>query len=412
MKRRDFLIGCSAGAALMATSRWRLLAGTPWMPSAALPAKDHTLIVLFLRGGADGLQLVAPISDRHYQDARPEGLKVREGEGLDLGEYQGTGFAWHPQARDLKDLFDQKQLAIVHACGLVNGTRSHFDAQDLIERGINRNSGEYDGWMARYLRQVQTNGQLPAVSASGEMARAFEGFGNAAAISSLAEYRLRKVIRAPRFVEALYANDSLMGPAASQTMQTVRYLENALTEREREALEEVGAGYPRHWPAEELSRNLQTVAQLIKMNAGAHVVNVDYGGWDTHERQPYIFGQLVKGLSQSLAAFYRDMEPYRNKITVVVMSEFGRRLRANRSRGTDHGHGNLMLVLGGKVKGGRHYGQWPGLAPDALDKGVDLAVTTDYRNVLANVLRGPLGHQNTGQVFPGFTGYRSMGLFA
>ena len=298
-----------------------------------LEAPQHTMVVIFLRGGCDGLQLVAPISDRHYHDARPQSLKVGEGAGQHLGEYQGTAFALHPKASGLKELFDSGDLAIVHACGLTNGTRSHFDAMDLMERGISNHGRTRDGWMARYLNAANPTGKLPAVSASRELAEAFSGYPKAASIKSLAKYNLAEGLRDPQLINSLYANDPLMGNAARQTLETVQYIQNNLSREQRKALRQGLPGYPRRWPSRQLSRNLQNVAQLIKMNAGCRMINVDYGGWDTHEQQDHVFPELVQGLSESLSAFYNDIEAYHKQVTVVVMSEFGRRLRANRSNG-------------------------------------------------------------------------------
>ena len=409
MNRRSFLIGCGAGAALAATSKWRLMAAP--LQRALAAQTDQVMVVIFLRGGCDGLQLIAPHSDRHYQDARPNSLKVSRKEGIDLGEYQGTGFSLHPNAAPLNDLFTNDDLAIVHSCGLLNGTRSHFDAMDYIERGISKNTSVYNGWMARYLENANPQGRLPAVSASGELAQAFAGYSRASSIQSLPEYNLSELIRDRELIQSMYQNDPLMGSAARQTLDTIQYLQTSLSASEKRALEEGKDGYPDHWAAEELSRSLQSVATLIKMNSGVRMINVDYGGWDTHEHQPEVFARLVKGLSESLMAFYKDICNHHDRVNIVVMTEFGRRLRANRSNGTDHGHGNFMLVLGGNVKGGKHYGNWPGLHPDALDKGVDLAVTTDYRNVLSNVLKHQMGVGEVSKVFPGFDKYNEIGFF-
>lgn len=421
MNRRNFLIGCGAGAALVAGSRWRLMAA-PLQP--LLTATSHTTVVIFLRGGCDGLQLVAPVSDTHYHDARPKLLRVSDtGSHTALGEHQNTAFALHPRAMGLKELFDAGNLAVVHSCGLTNGTRSHFDAMHLIERGVSTlrapqgadaaSQAVRSGWMARYLEAIKAGGRLPGVAASGNLSEAFAGYGNAASIESLADYQLSEGLQARELIEALYANDPMLGHAATQTLETVHYVQASLTDAERKALDEGKPGYPSDWRSEELSRSLQNVAQLIKMDAGCRMINVDYGGWDTHEHQDNVFPELVQGLSDSVAAFYNDIEQQRNNVTVVIMSEFGRRVRANQSLGTDHGHGNAMLVLGGNVKGGKHYGTWPGLHPDVLDRGVDLAVTTDYRNVLSNVLQAQMGMSSAQlpSVFPGFEGYSSLGLF-
>lgn len=407
MKRRDFLIGCGAGAALLTSSKWRLMA-SPLYPLLA-PNDNHTFVLVFLRGGCDGLQLLAPSSDAHYQDARPSSLKVNDNEGyLIEQEYQHTGFRFHPEAGDLKELYDNGDMAIIHACGLMNGTRSHFDAMDLIERGLNQHTSAHEGWMARYLNAIESKSYIPGVSASSNLADAFNGYGKAASIENLAEYNLMEGIQAPGLIKSMYSGDPLMGNAAQQAIETIKYLQDNLTDGQKQQLERGLPGYPDDWASQSLSRSLQTVAQLIKMNAGVKMINVDYGGWDTHERQANVFPNLVKGLSRSLGAFYNDIHEHKNNVTILVMSEFGRRLRANKSGGTDHGHGNFMMALGGKVKGGKMYGNWPGLHPKALDKRVDLDVTTDYRNVLANIMKKSMQFSDTNLIFPGFDGYSDM----
>lgn len=409
MERRKFLIGCGAGAALLASSKWRIMASPL---SGLLPAdNEHTFVLLFLRGGCDGLQLIAPFSDAHYQDARPNSLKLTDGQGYRIDqEYQHTGFSFHSEASALKELYDNKDLAIIHACGLTNGTRSHFDAMHLIERGIEKNASGHEGWMARYLEAIDSKSYIPGVSVSANLADSFTGYGKATSIKSITDYNLTEGLRAPELIRRMYKEDSIMGSAAEQTLETIQYLQTNLTDGQRADLAQSIKGYPKDWHSRELSQSLQTVAQLIKMDAGAKIINVDYGGWDTHERQANVFPNLVKGLSESLGAFYNDIAAKKDKVTVLVMSEFGRRLRANKSGGTDHGHGNFMMALGGKVNGGEMYGEWPGLHPKSLDRGVDLAVTTDYRNVLANIMRKSMQFNNTELIFPGFKDYSNMGF--
>lgn len=409
MERRRFLIGCGAGAALLASSKWRMMASPL---SNLLPADNkHTFVVLFLRGGCDGLQLLAPISDAHYQDARPKSLKLSDGQGYRIDqEYQHTGFSFHSEAGALKELYDNGDLSVIHACGLTNGTRSHFDAMHLIERGIDKNTSGHEGWMARYLNAVESNSYIPGVSVSANLADAFTGYGKASSINSLADYNLMEGLRVPKLIKRMYSGDPIMGTAAEQTLETLQYLQSNLTDGQRADLDRGVQGYPDDWTSRELSRSLQTVAQLIKMDAGAKIINVDYGGWDTHERQANVFPSLVKGLSESIGAFYNDIAAQKDNVTVLVMSEFGRRLRANKSGGTDHGHGNFMMALGGKVNGGKMFGEWPGLHPKTLDRGVDLAVTTDYRNVLANIMRHSMQFNDAGLIFPGFEGYSDLGF--
>ena len=191
MKRRQFLIGCGAGAALLASSKWRLL-GAPLFPLLD-PKDEHTFVLVFLRGGCDGLQLLAPFSDANYQDARPNSLKVGENEGYRIDQqYMNTGFGFHPEAGALKDLYDNGDLAIIHACGLANGTRSHFDAMDIIERGLNEKTSVHTGWMARYLNSINSSSYLPAISANSQLAEAFNGYGKASSIQNLGEYNLNR----------------------------------------------------------------------------------------------------------------------------------------------------------------------------------------------------------------------------
>lgn len=371
---------------------------------------DHTFVLIFLRGGCDGLKLLAPSSDEHYQDARPASLKVGVKEGLFIDEYRHTGWHFHPAPSGLKELYESGDMAIIHACGLMNGTRSHFDAMDLIERGLNESSSNHEGWMGRYLNAISSGAYLPGVSASSNLARVFDGFPKAASIQNIGNYQLTEGIIAPTLIKSMSSGDPLMGNAALQTIETIEYLQSNLSNDQRKELERGLPGYPKDWSSRELSRSLQTVAQLIKMEAGVKMINVDYGGWDTHERQANVFPSLVEGLSQSISAFYNDIEDKKDKVTVLVMSEFGRRLRVNKSGGTDHGHGNFMMAIGGNVNGGKMYGDWPGLHPKALDKRVDLDVTTDYRNVLSNILKKSMQFSDLNMVFPGFNGYNDMGF--
>ncbi|MGB1103722.1 MAG: DUF1501 domain-containing protein [Crocinitomicaceae bacterium] len=410
MKRRDFIIGCGAGAAMLASSKWRLF-GAPLFPALSSD-NNHTFVLIFLRGGSDGLHLLAPSSDQYYQDARPPSLKVDEKSGLFIDEYGHAGWYFHPEASGLKELYENGDMAVIHACGLMNGTRSHFDAMNLIERGLNDNDSIHDGWMARYLNALNSGNYLPGVSASNNLAQAFNGYSKAASIKNIGKYKLEDGVAAPELIKLMYSGDPLMGDAALQTIETLAYLKANISKEQRRELNRGLPGYPKDWSSRELSRSLQTVAQLIKMDSGVKMINVDYGGWDTHERQANVFPNLVKGLSQSISAFYNDIQDKKDQVTVLVMSEFGRRLRANKSGGTDHGHGNFMMAFGGKVKGGKMYGVWPGLHPKALDKRVDLDVTTDYRNVLSNVLKKSMNYSDIELVFPGFKDYSDMGFMA
>lgn len=411
MNRRQFLIGCSAGASLLATSNLQLMA-QPLLPFN----NEHIFVLVFLRGGCDGLQFVAPTADHNFQDARPNGLKVNDRGKFLKNSLADIGFRLHPKAAELQELYDEGHLAVLHACGLTNGTRSHFKAMELIERGIDKDKSVRDGWMARALTQGNFTGALPAISTSNELASSMMGYKNTAAIPSLNDFQLMDVIRHPSFIQNLYRGTSQLDRVAQQTLQTIDHVQSKLPKYNDGSMKpyrpRAGVRYPDHWRAEELSQSFQTLAQLIKMDVGVQMANVDFGGWDTHEHQGDYFPDLVEALSQSLYAFYNDLRDYHGKLTVLVMSEFGRRLRANKSNGTDHGHGNMMMVLGGNVKGGKMYGKWPTLESTALDKGVDLAVTTDYRTVITEIMKHNFNLKNASSLFPGFVSKQSLGFMA
>ena len=398
MNRREFLIGCAAGATVLGTSNLRLLA-SPFTRMFTEPETGHTFVILFLRGGMDGLAFLSPEGDKYYHDARPGNLKTSEAEGYVVSDDQGNGFRLHPKAGGIYELYKSGDLAFIHACGLQHGTRSHFDAQELIEKGVNESGLAQEGWIARYLNDTMPGGMIPGLSASSQMALSFHGTGQASSIADLKEYNLNEAVRFPSLIREWYKDQGYLGNTAKRTLDTVEYVQKSADRfRKGKALE----NYPRGWKVNRLSNSLMTVAELIKRQAGIKVANVDYGGWDTHERQNHFFPTLVDGLSRGLSAFYEDIQAHHKNVTILVMSEFGRRLRANKSNGTDHGHGNVMMVLGGNVKGGKFYGTWPGLHNEALDKGVDLDITTDYRQIYSEIMMKSMGYSGTKGLFPGF----------
>lgn len=353
-------------------------------------ASNEIFVLVFLRGGADGLQLVAPVNDRHYFADREQQLRVTEqGEnmGLMLKNSLGTvDFRLHPEAAPLKELYDANQLAIVHACGLKNGTRSHFDAQDMIEKGIQNKQNITEGWLARYLNTLPNKTNFSAIAAGAAMPLSLWGAPTAVSVNGLGDFALQADGHFNNLIRQAYNDQSILGKTALQTFYTIDLLQKKVPRRSNgEAIpyrpEGTGA-----YMEDDFGKSLKNIAQLIKLNVGLHVATVDYGGWDTHEYQAYRFPGLVKSLGQNLHAFYNDLHKYHGRLTVLVMSEFGRRLKGNKSNGTDHGYGNALFALGGNVKGGRMYGHWKGLETENLDNGVDLSVTTDYRNILQELL--------------------------
>ncbi|MCH2043833.1 MAG: DUF1501 domain-containing protein [Saprospiraceae bacterium] len=413
MKRRQFLKRFGAGV---------LLSTLPGTQSWAMPQlfnkNDEIIIKIFLRGGCDGLHLVGPTSDRYYADARNRALRLGDGDeqsGLRLkNPLDNIDFRLHPKAAALKEIYDDNQLAIIHACGLTNGTRSHFEAMDMIERGINQKSGAKEGWMNRYLQQVDFKEHLlPAVSIGDTMPLSMLGSEFASSMRNLEDYKVHGDPRLGGILRSFYQGNSQLDRVAQQTIYTVNQVQKRLPKDDDKVQEyepEHGVEYPNEWYMAEFSNSLKNLARLIKMDVGVHLAQVDYGGWDTHDGQGHHFPRLVEGLSEALAAFYNDLSHYHQRLTILVMSEFGRRLRSNKSMGTDHGHGGIAMVLGGSVKGGRMYGNWPGLATENLDNGVDLAITTDYRTILGEIMRKKSGQVDLDKLFPKFSLKQELGF--
>ncbi len=411
MQRREFIVGCSAAIAAMAGSR---ITGFSFVPQDS-NSKD-IFIYIFLRGGCDGLNLVGPANDSFYVAERPLELRVADsGDNAGLllkNSFSGIDFRLHPKAAELRELYDNNSLAIIQSTGLTNGTRSHFDAQDFIERGTPNDKNLGEGWFTRFLKsedQPDKASLFQSVAMGAVIPSSFLGSNTTVALPNIADFKLHGDARLTDLLRSFYSGNRLIDEVASDTLNALQYLSKKLPSSGN-----VGAidnaylkknGYIENNP---FSRTLASLAQVIKMDVGLQIATVDYGGWDTHERQATIFNNLTEGLSKSLGAFYNDIANYQNNVTVLVMSEFGRRLKANKSGGTDHGHGNVMLALGGKVKGGQMYGKWSGLSNEQLDNRVDLAVTTDYRTVLSEVVVRRLKNKKLGYIFPGLKEYQPL----
>lgn len=402
--RRQFLQGCSLGIAAMAGARLTNLAY-----AAADPA--DTLVVVFLRGGWDALNVVPPIDgdDRGlYRQARP-GIQIPENRLLRLDER----FGLHPALRSLHPLYQDGRLGIIHAVGLDFDTRSHFDAQEFIELGTPGSKSTTTGWITRHLNSLPGGSGLLPVVAAPSQPTALLGTGSTASMSALDEFSqwdnglLAEQQAAQR---VLYQGDGLLHQSGQRTLEIIRGLAPYAGQEYRP---QNGAAYRE----DELGTQLRMVAQLIKMDAGLRVATVDFGGWDTHEYQNDgeggYMGGLLESLGDNLANFYTDLDSgYTDRLSVVVISEFGRRLVQNDANGTDHGHGSVMLALGGGVNGGQVYGAWPGLGNEQLYDHADLAVTTDYRQVLSELLSKRLRSPALEQVFPGYAPGQELGLFA
>jgi len=363
------------------------------------------LVVLFQRGAADGLNIVVPHGESAYYAMRPAIAIPRPNRGqesvIDLDGF----FGLHPSLATFKPLWDEKRLAIVHAAGSPDTTRSHFDAQDYMESGTPGVKSTEDGWLNRAVRPPEPDASpFRAIAMGGTLPRALAGTAPAVAIGNINEFGVggRGPAAAPlsNTFEAMYAQsvDTVLHGTGQETFEAVKMLKAADPARYTPAR---GANYPRG----RFGDSLRQLAQLIKANLGVEVAFADIGGWDHHVNEGAVQGQLANVLrefSQSIAAFWVDLGDLGEDTVLVTMSEFGRTARENGNRGTDHGHANVMFVLGGPVRGGRVYGQWPGLDQSQLYEGRDLALTTDFRRVLGEGVNRHLGNKDLATIFPGF----------
>ena len=375
------------------------------MAEAGTADGRRVLVAIFQRGAVDGLNVLVPYAERTYYDARPSIAVPRpgskEGAALDLDGF----FGLHPSMAPLLPSFQDRSAAFVHAVGSPDQTRSHFDAQDFMESGTPGVKSTRDGFLCRAL-EVEKNGAatpLRAVSVTQGVPRILAGGAAAISMPNVAQFGIRgggpAQPNADSF-EAMYAGAvaGTLQATAKESFEAVRLVRSADPSR---IPPENGAEYPRS----PFGNALKQIAQLIRANVGLEIAFTDVGGWDTHVGEGGAQGQLANRLRDyalSIAAFAQDLGSRMADVTLVTMSEFGRTVRENGNRGTDHGHANHMLLLGGGVRGGRVYGRWPGLDSSRLYEGRDLAVTTDFRDVFAEILSARLGIQDLSPVFPAY----------
>lgn len=375
-------------------------------------ARGKTLIVLFQRGAADALNVLIPFGDQHYYAARPQlaiGSPARTSGPAGAIDLDGH-FGLHPALAPFKSLWDRGLLAPIHAVGSPSATRSHFDAQDYMESGTPDRKGTPDGWLNRYLAVKGTceacaPGSSPpfrAVSLTSQTPRILEGAAPTVAMNSIEEFSIRtNGGDAEKRLEALYRTGSadLVHGSGSEMFEALRVLRAANPQQYKPA---AGVAYPRS----PFGQRLLAIAQLIKAGVGLEVAFADVGGWDTHVNQGAAQGQLANRLgdfSQSIAALVADLGDRMDDVVILTMSEFGRTVRQNGTGGTDHGHAGAMFVIGGAVKTGQKVlGRWPGLAPEQLHEGRDLALTTDFRSVFSELASKHLGAGSLDRIFPGF----------
>jgi uncharacterized protein (DUF1501 family) len=368
-------------------------------------ASNKKLVVLFQRGAADGLNIVVPYTEKNYYSMRPS-IAIQQKDVLDLD----GRFGLHPALAAFKALYDSGHLAIIHAAGSTDTTRSHFDAQDYMESGTPGVKSTPDGWLNRAL----LNGPAPegpdgkasafrAVALGTQVPRTLQGKLPAIAVSNLQDFSVGgkgpQTSSISNAFQAMYdeSSDAVLHGTGQETFEAVKMLKAADPAKYTPA---AGVNYPNS----PFGNSLKQIAQLMKANLGVEAAFSDIGGWDTHQNQGAATGQLANRLTEfanGIAAFWKDMGADAENITLVTMSEFGRTAHQNGTGGTDHGHANVMFVLGGQVRGGKVYGKWPGLDNSQLNEGRDLAVTTDFRRVLGEAAYKTLGARNMEAVFPG-----------
>jgi uncharacterized protein (DUF1501 family) len=385
--------------------------------AAGASSRPRRLIAIFQRGAVDGLSVVVPFGESEYYKARPSIAIPRpnaDGSGaLDLDGF----FGLNPRLQPLERFWHSRQLAIVHACGSPDSTRSHFDAQDYMETATPGVKSTSDGWLNRYLQARRDEAATPfrAVALAQQLPRMLQGRAAALAVNQIGQFGIRggrATETAGASFEAEYAaaGDRVMNGTARDAFDAIRMLKTADPAKYQP---DGGADYPRS----PFGQALKQIAQLSKADVGLEVAFADIGGWDTHVNQGAAQGQLATRLddfARGIAALVTDLGDRMEDTVVLTMSEFGRAVAENGSRGTDHGHGNAMMVIGGGVSGGRVYGKWPGLTVDRRYDGRDLAVTTDFRDVFGEIVTRHLGVADARTIFPGYEASPAKfpGLFA
>lgn len=407
LSRREALHRCASCTTVAAAmSAWPL-----WMPRLAFAApgkapRGDVLVCVFLRGGADGLNIIVPHGDTAYYAARPT-INVAQPDArsaavnnrsLDLDGF----FGLHPALAPLLPVFQGRQLVAVHAAGSPDPTRSHFDAMDYMERGTPGSNTVGTGWIGRHLSSLDTGNTSPlrGIGWGDMLQQSLKGSVSAIALQSIADYHLQgrddTLTDMQAALNALYAVDATaLRALADQTNAALSVIQKINVASYQPA------GGARYDPNDDFGLALMQTAALIKADVGLEVAAIDVGGWDTHERQGPDLSSALAALATGLSAFHADLGDRMGGVTVVVMSEFGRRVEENASQGTDHGHGNMMLVMGGHVAPQPVIAQWPGLQDGQLDDG-DLAITVDYRDVLAEIVVNRLNNPALDVVFPDY----------
>lgn len=417
ISRRNFLRISSLGMASPLLPGWR----PRLVFSPTLEPSDHDLLVcIFLRGAMDGLNAVFPHAEQAYYDARPT-LAIPEPQtGNDQAGIELNGqFSFHPALRPLLEPYQQGHLAVIHACGSPDPTHSHFDAMDFMERGTPGEKNLPSGWITRHLQTAswENNAPLRAIGIGTSLQASLRGPIQAVALKAVDEYRLPGDPQGVSFFQeslhSLYSlpvSDPEIFPELSRTAQTTFDTMELLEGLDSESYAPEGNA---EYAEDEFGQGLKQIAFLAKADIGLEVACLDLGGWDTHADQGVDQGKmpgLLSTLAAGLSAFYTDMNAHLDNFTLVTMTEFGRRVAENGNGGTDHGHGGVMFVMGGGIRGGKVFTDWPGLDHERLFGPGDLAVTTDFRDVIGEILVNRLGNDDLESVFPGHDSTNFLGF--
>jgi uncharacterized protein (DUF1501 family) len=402
--RRYFLKSTGLAMASFAAAPSFLVRSAMAQGTASGSSKDRPiLIAIFQRGAADGISVVPPFGDRSYVSARPQiAVPAPRNGGAETAIDLDGFFGLHPSLSPLKSIYDEGHLAVVHAVGSPDNTRSHFDAQDYMEAGAPGNKSVSDGWLNRYMQgSPRTDATaFRAMALDANMPRSLMGPAPALSLSKIQDFDVRGNPRQSAGNDLYSAFEAMWH---NSTFDAVKMLKNANPQRFQP---ENGARYP----GGQFGQGLLQMSQLIKADIGLEVGFLDIGGWDTHANQANQLTQRLREYGEALGAFYRDLGDKMRNVVVLTMTEFGRSIKQNGSGGTDHGHASALFVMGGPVKGGKVYGKWPGLATDQLFEGRDLALTTDFRNVFMEILKKHMRATDTTRVFPGWQPGQTLGL--
>ncbi len=422
--RRVFLRGSAIAMAGMGQAPM-------WLARAAASEgrKRKTLVAIFMRGAADGLNIVVPFGDPRYREVRPT-LALQPPRPQDDNRNNGPfgpvidldgKFGLNAGLRHFKELWDKKQLAIVEAAGSPDPSRSHFDAQDYMESGTPGKTGT--GWLNRALGEPLPGASpLRAVALSNRVPRTLRGTYEAVALGNVQDFHISDQERLA-ILQNMYSltPDATMRRTGKDAFEAMKMIQSLVKEQEPNGARQapLTPGTPVAGPFQprpsynaggQLGRNLQELARLIKSDAGVEAAFAEIDGWDHHQNENNQLPNLLNQLANAVAAFCQDLGDRMEDVAIVTMSEFGRTVQENGTGGTDHGHGSLMMVIGGAVEGGKIYGEWPGLEKEQLFEGRDLAVTTDFRTVLSELVRGHMGRTDLSSVFPGFQPVPALGL--